>query len=846
MGQKYYKCLKTSLLWGMLNLLVVWLQIGPIYPSGTQVAQDLKLLPGYAQDAWVGYRAQRHGQTHLYIHHLDSSGYSYTSQSGWNLSAGDSLPVLAWDGLVSSDNRLYGAYLCAGRLNIFSLAGDNRFLWKNHLPIAGQTGEIRVWATPHQAFMIALLTGQEVILYGYTIQGEKRFVTRVDTSSRPKRHLRVLSSASDGIWLVWEAFTDKNWNLMAQKFGWEGQPLSSAQPLSTLPHTIYHATFTDDGYGGFFGVYESSHLHSAGKDLYLVRYNRHAQKIYEVPLCLETGDQQTPRLYKRGTELLIVWEDNRNQDWDIYYQRVEISSGKRLLTPEGAPLIALPGPQSNPHLILDYFQNEAIVIWEDFRHIQPDIYYQRISANGERLWEFSGRALVSNSHAQRHLIAYPQDFQYFWVAFLEDIPLQGTHPRLYYVKSDGTVQKKVDLQGTIYPQATLQNLRVYPWEDGILLAWQDNRDFAQKPQIYLQSLSARGEPLWPLEGLPAGLQTQGEERLADIVATGDTIWILWQAHESDVEDDLYAQAFLSSGEKLFAKGPIPVCIADRVQSDARWLRYRNALHVTWTDNRSMEETGFDLYYRSIMPLLPEIGWRGTTNFQSNCFYFVIDSSRVHHLWSEATPDIYQVYYGLGPLGKPANPQPLRPNQKPQRFARALYEENGSLYVAFCEEAPGPYEQAIALLSLSPEGKILWAVDKALSYRHALYPQLTRWKSDQLLVTALGNPYPGTWELGYAIYNLKTGQKESAGTLLSPVPERTQWQTLVAGETLWLLLKMPTGWVLYQGSPGQKLKPYPLPFSPAEAQLTLWNGQPYLYYVDEKRQSIRWLTLSLRP
>jgi hypothetical protein len=61
---------------GMLTLLV-WMQIGPIFPSGTQVAQELKLFPGYAQDAWVGYRAQRQGQVHLYLHHVDSSGKTY-------------------------------------------------------------------------------------------------------------------------------------------------------------------------------------------------------------------------------------------------------------------------------------------------------------------------------------------------------------------------------------------------------------------------------------------------------------------------------------------------------------------------------------------------------------------------------------------------------------------------------------------------------------------------------------------------------------------------------------------------------------------------------------------------
>jgi hypothetical protein len=235
----------------MLTLLV-WMQIGPIFPSGTQVAQELKLFPGYAQDAWVGYRAQRQGQVHLYLHHVDSSGKTYTSQSGWNISVGDTLPVLTWDGFVSSDNRFYGSYMRAGRLTLFCLSGDNRFIWKNDLSIAAQTGEIRVWATPGQTFIMALLTEREITLHGYTTSGERRFSLRVDTTAHPKRHLRVMSSGNDGFWLIWETFPSKNWTLIAQRFSWEGQPLTSTYPLSTLPHTIHNATFTDDGYGGFF------------------------------------------------------------------------------------------------------------------------------------------------------------------------------------------------------------------------------------------------------------------------------------------------------------------------------------------------------------------------------------------------------------------------------------------------------------------------------------------------------------------------------------------------------------------------------------------------------------------
>ncbi len=840
----------------MFSMLAIWLQIGPFFPSGTQIAQDLRLFPGYRQDAWVGYRAQRQGRVHLYLHHTDSSGYSHTSLSGWCVSAGDTLPVLAWDGYVSNENAFYGGFLRKSGLEVFCVMGENRFLWRDKIPHTLTGGDLRVWGTAGQGFFTALLANQALFLYGYTTSGEKRLSRCIDSLPVLKRHLTVLSGNSEGFWLLWEAYQGKNWTLMAQRWSSEGQPLMPPQVLPVGPGrgkandgalinaTIHSAYFIDDGYGGFFGVYESSDLQSAGKDLYLVRYNRHAQKLYEVPLCIEPGDQEAPKLYKRGTELLIVWEDSRRQDWDLYYQRVEIGTGRRLLAPEGAPLITLPGPQRRPHLLLDYFQNEAIIVWEDMRHLQSDVYYQRISADGKPLWEFGGRPLVTNPHAQHHLLAYPQDFQSFWVAYLEDLPLQGTHPYLLHVRNESPHQS-IPLYGSHEAFATLSRLKTQPWGESLVLTWQDTRNNAKKPQIYLQRLSPTEEPLWSTDGLPASLQLYAEERVADLITVGDTLWLLWQAYESDVEVDLFAQGFTPMGQKLFQR-PVPVCIADRVQTEARWFLQKGALYATWTDNRSMEETGFDLYYRPVQPLSPEVGWRSFPSFQSQASYIPIDTARLHHLWSEAVGDVYQVFYGIGALGLPMNPQAIRPSGKPQRFASHIRGSDGTLFVSFCEEAPGPYQQMVVLLSISREGRLLWAVEKSLPFPHALYPKLTWWKNNQLLLTALVSPAPGSWELAYALYDAERGQHLSTGVLLGPVPERLHWQPVVRDETLWLLTQMPTGWVLYKGPLTQRLKPHPLPHPPAEAQLILWHNRLHLFWIDQRRTHIRWQPLESAP
>lgn len=826
-------------------LWLVWLQIGPILGSGGQVASDLRLWSGKNGQVWVGYRAHRKGKTDLYLHHLDTSGTSLVPYSGWCLTVGEGSDVQLWDGLVGLDGRFYGAASLGEKVLLFSLSSSGLWAWRHEQRLDYKPTELRVLASSAEGLLLGILSDTRLEVQIWTKTGEKVGLWQASDSITSKRHLRFLPGNSEGFWVLWEGFSQNNWQVFVQKLSWQGGPLASFQVLSGLPHTIYQANYLEDGYGGFFAVYESSDLQSSGKDLYLVRYNRAAQKVYEVPLCLEVGDQQNPRLYKRGTELLVVWEDNRRQDWDIYYQRLDIATGKPLLASAGKALVELPGPQLNPHLVLDYFQNEAVVVWEDKRRLKPDLYFQRISAEGKPLWAFEGQGLVVAPYAQHHLCVAAQDFRTFWVAYLEDEPLRGTHPSLLCVTTDGEIKKALPLRGSDHAIVPLQGLFVYPWGDKLALFWQDERDFAKRPQLYGQALDAEGKPLWPREGLSVALQPHATQKLADVYSLRDTLWVLWYSEESDVEADLYAQAFTTSGERLFGAKGFPICVADRVQSEAKWLYQQGVLYATWTDSRSLEQTGFDLYYRPVWPASPEVGWRTSGPFQNTAYYAPIDSTTLHHFWSEAPNGrTYQIYAGHGPLGRPSNPHPLRASSKPQRFPAYLAIPSGEALAAFCEEAPDAYHQAVVLMLLSAQGSLVWNLPKALSATHSLYPHLTPLTGDRILLTGLSSSAPGSWSLQYAEYDWRTGAKLSEGTLLAPVPERIRWQIVSEQKGLWVLLQMPTGWVLYQGVLGKALRPYPLPARPKEAQLLQWLGRTYLVWISGEQ--IQWTVLTPLP
>ncbi|MCK4539487.1 MAG: hypothetical protein KAV42_11885, partial [Candidatus Krumholzibacteria bacterium] len=62
---------------------------------------------------------------------------------------------------------------------------------------------------------------------------------------------------------------------------------------------------------------------------------------------------------------IIVWQDNRNGDMDIYAQRID-SNGAVLWTIDGVPICTATGEQSIPRITSDG-AGGAVVTWQDLR-----------------------------------------------------------------------------------------------------------------------------------------------------------------------------------------------------------------------------------------------------------------------------------------------------------------------------------------------------------------------------------------------------------------------------------------------------------------------------------------------
>ena len=80
---------------------------------------------------------------------------------------------------------------------------------------------------------------------------------------------------------------------------------------------------------------------------------------------------------------VIVWHDFRNANWDIYYQRYT-STGGALGVNTKVNDDAGGDFQMIPKISMDVTGN-FVIVWQDFRNINWDIYYQRYTSTGTAL-----------------------------------------------------------------------------------------------------------------------------------------------------------------------------------------------------------------------------------------------------------------------------------------------------------------------------------------------------------------------------------------------------------------------------------------------------------------------------
>ncbi|KPJ61089.1 MAG: hypothetical protein AMJ46_03765 [Latescibacteria bacterium DG_63] len=367
-------------------------------------------------------------------------------------------------------------------------------------------------------------------------------------------------------------------------------------PVCTETGTQQFADVIPDGAGGAIVVWED--YRGPDSDIYAQRLDASGAALWPangVPICTTSGGQVLPEIASDGAGgAIIVWEDRRVPGGDIYVQRVD-ASGLALWATNGVPVCTTDASQVNPEIASDGWGG-AVIGWQDFRGAGVtgwEIYVQRVDASGIALWTADGVAASTAWGTQW----YPEiisDGAGGAIVTWADRRNWNSDVFVQRIDASGTVLWATDgetvcivLENQRYPEI------VSDGEGGAIIAWTDYRDGGATPDIYIQRVDESGTMLWTEGGVSvcSAAGDQFEPAIAPDDAGGAIV--TWYDKRNGLDYDIYAQRLDTLGVPLWTADGVLVCAAANHQE---WpvitADGTGGAVIAWHD---MRVSGYDIY-----------------------------------------------------------------------------------------------------------------------------------------------------------------------------------------------------------------------------------------------------------
>lgn len=389
---------------------------------------------------------------------------------------------------------------------------------------------------------------------------------------------------------------------------WNPDPGTNV-PISTAPGEKYDVFAIPDGVGGAIIAWEDER--AGDSDIYVQRIDVRGQALWQpdgVPLCTAPGDQY---LYHSSTGTTgfrpivpdgeggayIAWQDARffgARQNDIYCQRVK-ADGQPLFATNGLPIATGPGTEGQPTLSPDG-EGGVYVIWQD-KNTDPvfyDLWGQRVSAAGERLWNGGAPLpLVEAGWDQDAPTACPDGNGGFFLAWTDS---RTNLNDIFAGRFDGDGNALWSPGGIpVFQNGNGQDaIVIQAAADGHpLLAWVDRR--SGSPDIYAQKLAAGdGSRLWGSAGVAVCSAPNSQYRPALAPDATGGAYVAWFDYRNAPSGppwnlDIYAARILSDGTPPpgWPTDGLAVCAAPDAQRDVDVCAdFTGGLYLAWEDNRA--------------------------------------------------------------------------------------------------------------------------------------------------------------------------------------------------------------------------------------------------------------------
>lgn len=365
---------------------------------------------------------------------------------------------------------------------------------------------------------------------------------------------RIIPDGSGGIIVAWQDNRAGNWNIYAQRLSAAGVPMWTANGVAicTAANTQWHPAIVSDGAGGAYIAWEDYRLSSSGSniDIYAQRINGSGVVQWTangLAICTQTSSQYNPFLLSDGsTGAIVLWNDTRNGNYDIFTQKIN-AAGTAQWTANGNAVTLATASQLSIFAVTDG-AGGAIVAWEDYRGgTDADIYAQRVNSLGNTQWTANG-TVICNASAHQYVPVAIADGAGGAIIAWPDGRSGGAGVYAQRINASGTILWTANGEGTTAFNGAKSYTSICPdGAGGAILCWEDNRNIGNT-DIYAQRFNASGTRLWAANGLPVCTAAYNQNTCtlcADGSGGGMVCWKDFRLNSSNAQ--LYSQRVNAGG-----------------------------------------------------------------------------------------------------------------------------------------------------------------------------------------------------------------------------------------------------------------------------------------------------------
>lgn len=372
-------------------------------------------------------------------------------------------------------------------------------------------------------------------------------------------------------------------------------------PVAGLGTSEINARIVSDGAGGAFVVYQEDNTgHGSGNDIVAKRIDAHGNILWTTFVSIEPGNQQNPAacLDPSTGGIFVVWEDDRYGGWDIFAIRV-LPNGQTTGWSVGGLRVCAAFEDQNEVRVVSDQVGGAIIAWTDYRNwtlTLGDIYALRVNDSGNDVWANDGVLVCDADYSQWGTEMVSDGFGgaiLVWQDFRDlDTDLYAQRLNAFGAAgwgSNGAVICNVANQQT-------EHRIISDGAGGVIAAWSDFRSGG--PEVYAQRLAAAGNALWASTGVQATLgYPGGTPDLASDGANGAVI-VAGMDLQYGGGWDIVAVHVAAGGDMQWAYQLTAGIAAQYWPSiaqagNAGWV-------VAWQDFRS--DSNFDIYAQRLSPV----------------------------------------------------------------------------------------------------------------------------------------------------------------------------------------------------------------------------------------------------